>query len=91
MLKQDLFFTWEKACQYPVYYQLIENHFCIYIYQMYDLYTYVYIELEERERGASTNLQFAIPQIFSLESWPGVNNQMSGDNCTVISSSRLWL
>ena len=33
--------------------QSTANHFCIYIYQMYeyDLYTYVYIELEERERG----------------------------------------
>ena len=48
--QQDLFFTWEKACQYPVYYQSIAHQFCIYIYQMYDLYTYVYIELEERER-----------------------------------------
>ena len=54
-------------------------------------YTYVYIELEEKEKGASTNLLIAILQILSLESWPGVNNQLSGDNCTVISSSRLWL
>ena len=68
--KQDLFFTREKASQYSFYHQSIANHFCIiYFYQMYDLYTYVYTELEERERAASTNLLIAISQVLSLESY----------------------